>query len=218
MPGPTFAGWKRGPEPVPAAARETPEMVPYTEGRGNSELLEMFGFSRPEKRDGWGFDWTYGEEERPGFQRDPMVEFGLGHLDDGRTGVRAKAGVTERHQVGGPLWFEAGSAGCGVESTDGPDGTTIGAGCQAGAAAAIIDESHPSKSHDSYRRGGVSEGPSLGFRLHSSDRDGDGEVEHGYGFDVGPFSYDHASEDWWRLATDHNPASWWVGPLVNELF
>ncbi len=90
--------------------------------------------------------------------------------------------------------FEISALEVAVEASVTSSQATLGAQASVVAGALSYATQDPTSSQDTVLRGGVSEGPGVALRLHYGDADGDGRREYGFGFDVGPASFDLKSE------------------------
>jgi hypothetical protein len=88
-----------------------------------------------------------------------------------------------------------------VDAHCGNDGCTLGVGGSIIEGDVTVGDKIPTKDskNDTSLKAGLGLGLGLGGRLHSGDKDGDGIRELGFGFDLGPVSFDMKSELLGRL-------------------
>jgi hypothetical protein len=169
-----------------AGVADRPKSGPYAYGRENNAGGHEFAFRANGHTDDYvDSDVGFGEgafgawEEEGGVQKGFRVKGGL-----------ARSKINEGGIVSGD--WEAGTAG--AEFSYGDNGfrwQTGATGVGGGMTFGNFEKDNPT---DTQVRVGLSAGPSLGFRGHWGDSDGDGIPEIGGGVDIGPLSIDSKSE------------------------
>jgi hypothetical protein len=143
-----------------------------------------------------------------------LLAWGENNDNDTRYGLKAegaKAKGLYKHDSG---WgsVDVGAFSGNAEASAGSNGLTLGATGNIVEGSFTAGKFTPGNNSEESVRAGLSLGGGAAGRLHWGDTDKDGAREYGFGFDLGPVSFDYKSEDPGKLVGSalFGPAGWFM--------
>jgi hypothetical protein len=162
---------------------------------------------------GGGLDWELPKERmQHGFGIGGDLRAGGWCTDDGERGY-GYSGSSGLEAFNVPLNDEVAMKGSGPNAYGRlgwmGDHFEIGAEAEAGELSfESTDKGDPTYDRDLRGKVAVSEGVGAGLRIYSSDKDGDGNQERGFGLSLGPLSFDVSAENLWDIPLAFGGADW----------